>query len=154
MLHSSLIVSLSLASLSTASKLGPKSVPGLVHAPITSHNEGKIASTWREWRKRQSSEVDITNQQTGTAYTVDISLGTPSQDITVLVDTGSVNLWVNPECDSSGQEEWCEGFAQFDYTSSSTIEDTGLQEDLSYGKGEVVVEYVTDVVTIGCTFNS
>lgn len=152
MLHSTWVISLSLASLSTASKLDPKSVQGVIHAPLNAHNEGEIVSTWRRWRKRQSSEVDITNQQTGTAYTVDISLGTPSQDITVLVDTGSVNLWVNPECDSSGQEEWCEGFAQFDYTSSSTIEDTGLEEDLSYGKGEVIVEYVTDVVTIGCMF--
>lgn len=147
------MVSLSLASFTISSNNDPKSVQGLVHAPLKAHNEGEIASGWRSWRKRQSAGVDITNQQTGTAYTVDISLGTPSQDITVIVDTGSVNLWVNPECDSSGQQDWCEGFAQFDYTSSSTIEDTGIQDDLSYGKGDVVVEYVTDVVTIGCMFN-
>lgn len=154
MILTCLVVNLSLASFATPSKLDPKSVQGLVHAPLKAHNEGKIASNWRKWRKRQSSGVDITNQQTGTAYTVDISLGTPSQDITVLVDTGSVNLWVNPECDSSGQQDWCESFAQFDYTSSSTIEDTEIQDELSYGKGDVVVEYVTDVVTIGCTFKS
>lgn len=70
------------------------------------------------------------------------------------MDTGSPNLWVNAECDTSGQEDWCAGFAQFDYTTSSTIEDTGIQDELSYGKGDVVVEYVTDVVTIGCKLQS
>lgn len=127
-----------------------KSVSGVVHAPLTAHSGDEVASSWAKWRKRQTAEVDITNQQTGTAYTVDIDLGTPAQKITVLVDTGSVELWVNPECDTSGQQEWCEGFAQFDYTSSSTINDTGIQNELSYGKGDVVVEYVTDVVTFGC----
>ncbi|KAJ4390874.1 hypothetical protein N0V93_004473 [Gnomoniopsis smithogilvyi] len=146
-----MIPSLALASLVSSSAQQRKSVPGVIHAPLSAHSEDKIASAWEKWRKRQTSEVDITNQQTGTAYTIDIGLGTPSQQITVLVDTGSVNLWVNPECDTSGQQEWCEGFSQFDYTSTSTIQDTGLQEELSYGKGDVVVEYVTDTVTIGST---
>lgn len=95
--------------------------------------------------------MSITNQRAGTSYTIDIEIGTPPQSITVIVDTGSANLWVNPECDTSGQESYCNGFPQFDYTQSSTIEDTGVQDDLTYGKGEVVIEYVTDVVSIGCT---
>lgn len=134
----------------TASEPYQRTAPGVIHAPLLAHSGDEIASSWQKWRKRQTSEVDITNQQTGTAYTVDIELGTPSQKITVIVDTGSVNLWTNPECDSSGQEEYCLSFGQFDYTLSSTIEDTGVQEELSYGKGDVIVEYVTDVVTIGC----
>lgn len=150
MLRSLTTASIALAAL-VASESRPRSAPGVIHATLSAHSGDEIASSWHKWRKRQTSEVDISNQQTGTAYTIDIELGTPSQKITVLVDTGSVNLWVNPECDSSGQTDWCEGFAQFDFTSSSTIEDVGLQEELSYGKGDVIVEYVTDVVTLGCT---
>lgn len=127
------------------------SIP-VVRAAVSAHRHDAIAAGWsklRKLRKRQA-ETTISNEQEGTAYTIDIEIGTPPQNITVLVDTGSVNLWVNPDCANSGQESYCEQFAQFDYTQSSTIEDTGYQEDLSYGKGEVIVEYVTDVVSIGC----
>lgn len=122
--------------------------PSLVRAAVSAHSADEITG-WGKWRKRQDS-VSITNQRAGTAYTIDIEIGTPPQSITVVVDTGSANLWVNPQCDSSGQQSYCDGFAQFDYTQSSTIADTGVQDDLSYGKGEVIVEYVTDVVSIGC----
>lgn len=140
--------SVTLATLSTASSLPPP----IIRAPIAAHNGDAVATGWGKWRAKRQDAVGIRNQQLGTAYTVDLEIGTPPQNVTVMVDTGSANLWVNPECDSSGQESYCEEFAQFDYTKSSTITDTGVQEDLSYGKGEVIIEYVTDKVTFGCRY--
>ncbi|KAK0629272.1 aspartic peptidase domain-containing protein [Bombardia bombarda] len=97
--------------------------------------------------KRDADEVTVANQRLGTTYTIDIDVGTPAQKITVILDTGSPDLWVNPSCETSGQPAYCQSFPQFDYTVSSTIQDTGFADILAYGKGNVTVEYVTDAVT-------
>lgn len=48
-------------------------------------------------------EIIITNQQS--FYSVDLEVGTPPQNVTVLVDTGSSDLWImgsdNPYCSSN-----------------------------------------------------
>lgn len=145
------VTSFVLATLSAASSSPKRAQDGRtpIRAALSRHHGDAVATSWHKWRKRQAAAT-IENQQTGTAYTIDLEIGTPPQNITVMVDTGSVNLWVNPDCSTSDQVSICNGFAQFDYTESSTIEDTGIADDLSYGKGEVIIEYVTDVVTIGC----
>lgn len=74
--------------------------------------------------------------------------------MTLILDTGSPDLWVNPQCETSGQAKYCNSFPQFDYTKSKTIKDTGAADILSYGKGNVTIEYVTDDVTIGCESSS
>lgn len=102
---------------------------------------------------RQSTE-EISNQQYGTGYTIDIDVGTPPQTVTVIVDTGSANLWLNPTCETSGQQEYCESFPQFNVDESSSIASTSFGQLLSYGKGNASVDYVTDNVGIGCEFLS
>lgn len=127
--------------------------PLLIRAAVSAQDGDALAPAWSKGRKRQDS-VTIGNQEAGTVYTIDVEIGTPPQNVTVMVDTGSNELWVDPECDTSGETTWCEQFARFDYTESSTILDTYLQSDLSYSKGSVLIEYVTDVVAIGCTCQS
>jgi len=101
-------------------------------------------------RLKRQDAVGLANRNDGTLYTIDLELGTPPQPVTVIIDTGSSDLWVNPTCETSGQPDFCTSFPQFDYTLSTTIQDTGYADILSYGKGNVTIEYVTDVVTIGC----
>lgn len=90
------------------------------------------------------------NENLGTTYTIEVEIGTPPQNLTLILDTGSPDLWVNPTCATSGQRRYCQSFPKFDYTKSESINDTGFADILRYGKGNVTIEYVTDVVTIGC----
>ncbi|KAK1774996.1 aspartic peptidase domain-containing protein [Copromyces sp. CBS 386.78] len=122
---------------------------GFIRAPIHAAPGHSTPQTKNTKLRRRQEDEGLKNQNLGTTYTIDIEIGTPPQTVTLILDTGSPDLWVNPQCETSGQEAYCSKFAQFDYTRSKTIEDTGAADILSYGKGNVTIEYVTDDVTIG-----
>jgi len=66
------------------------------------------------------------------AYFAQISLGTPAQNFTVQLDTGSSNLWVfGNQCTS----ESCDKLKKFDPSKSSTFTDIGTPMHIQYGAG-------------------
>lgn len=144
-----LIVSVAILSPSLAFELKEASVVAR-GADLIRYSINPVTGASSVRKLKRQDAVGLANRNDGTLYTIDIELGTPPQPITVIIDTGSSDLWVNPICETSGQPDFCTSFPQFDYTASSTISDTGYADILSYGKGNVTVEYVSDVVTIGC----
>lgn len=117
--------------------------PGILRYPI--HNvEG--APALKNITKRQN-DVDLMSQLTGNFYTIDLIFGTPGQVVSVNLDTGSDELWVNPVCDNSHDPAFCETFGQF--TASSTWVDAGQDGHITYGTGSVDFAYGYDFVTVG-----
>lgn len=76
-------------------------------------------------------------------------IGTPLQSVQVQIDTGSYELWVNPECANSASPSYCAQFNVYDPDKSSTASDVGYGFDLVYGTGEASGEYLIDDIVIG-----
>ncbi|CAO3686850.1 unnamed protein product [Rhizopus stolonifer] len=93
--------------------------------------------------KRDSYLTTLYNDL-GSQYLINIGIGTPAQNFTVTLDTGSADLWVPgntcPTTDCPNN--------LFDSSSSSTYKSLNKQFTLAYGIGNVNGSYVTDTVTL------
>lgn len=103
--------------------------------------------------KRQD---DVAIQNEGQRYTIELSIGTPGQDIEVIVDTGSSELWVNPNCDGISSDynyQVCLETAQFNWQESSSLEVVACLGPgngyIQYGSGEVLFECAEDYIGVG-----
>jgi hypothetical protein len=90
-------------------------------------------------------EIPVYNDLANQRYNINIAIGTPSQSFSVLLDTGSTDVWV-PQANSSGCDPNCPpGFA-FDPTASSSIINTNIPFDARYG-------LTPDLAVIGSYYN-
>jgi Eukaryotic aspartyl protease len=94
--------------------------------------------------------VGVASLEDHTAYAVDLTIGTPGQRITVLLDTGSDELWVKPNCNNAVDKVFCTSEPQFVDGKSSTQVNLGTTSFIPYGTGNVTLKYVKDVVLVGC----
>jgi hypothetical protein len=98
---------------------------------------------------RQTAEVSLTNLQDGTIYSIALGLGTPAQPVEVIIDTGSSELWVNPQCATSNSRRFCDQFPKYTPGRSSSVRDASATGFIQYGKGNVTLRYVADSITVG-----
>ncbi|KAF5020429.1 hypothetical protein F66182_7556 [Fusarium sp. NRRL 66182] len=111
-------------------------------------------------RQDEDASIAVRLENKDFFYTTDIEIGTPPQKVTVLLDTGSNELWVNPDCgeaQSQSQYENCIDFGQYDPDKSETppIGPFG-GETLNYGDASdestqtsATIRYYTDTMTFG-----
>ncbi|KAK0723376.1 aspartic peptidase domain-containing protein [Lasiosphaeria miniovina] len=99
-------------------------------------------------RARQNA-VDLENMDSGTRYAIDVAVGTPPQTVSLIIDTGSPELWVNPRCDTANDAAACAAEPQYDPDGSSSLADTGVTNVITYGKGNVSIQYVFETISIG-----
>ncbi|KAH6697183.1 hypothetical protein F5X68DRAFT_272202 [Plectosphaerella plurivora] len=98
--------------------------------------------------KRQLAP-DAQSRQDGTIYTIDVSIGTPGQVVSLEIDTGSEEMWVNPICSEATYPALCAEAGR--YTESSTLYDLAVDSGRLADDGYVAISYVYDTVSIGST---
>ncbi|KAK1828061.1 putative eukaryotic aspartyl protease [Podospora conica] len=147
LLSASLLPAAALVAASPAVQPRPRSVvtrgEGYLHATV--HAVEGLPSL----RRRAAQGETLVNKRSGTSYVIDIEIGTPGQTVTLILDTGSPDLWVNPTCATANDAAECNRYPDFDYTKSTSLKETDYVDILRYGKGNATIVYVTDTVTIG-----
>lgn len=68
----------------------------------------------------------------------------------VQLDTGSFELWVNPDCTnlSPANARFCQTVGFYDTTKSSTAVPLGTSRTLNYGIGSANISYFTDDIAL------
>jgi len=79
-------------------------------------------------------------------YFADISIGTPPQNFSVIMDTGSANLWVPSKSCSSAS---CTLHAQYDSSTSRTHAANGSDFRIQYGSGSMEGYVSEDTLAVG-----
>jgi hypothetical protein len=71
--------------------------------------------------------------------------------VVVVLDTGSNELWINPDCSTASsvtQSAWCRGNPVYNPSQSSTAVDEDIANTLNYGKGSASGEYLKDTAWV------
>ncbi|KAL0931463.1 secreted aspartic proteinase [Colletotrichum truncatum] len=103
-----------------------------------------IHSTKRGVFSRQV-EAKLANRS-DVAYYAQLNIGTPPQAVYAQLDTGSFELWVNPDCSllSTSDQRFCEAVGFYDTARSSTAVALRTTKTLRYGIGAANITYVRD----------
>ncbi|KAM3514272.1 hypothetical protein MY11210_002062 [Beauveria gryllotalpidicola] len=90
--------------------------PGYLAVPV-----GIVPRTHRIER-RANNAIQTTLENMNFFYTAQIGIGTPPQNISLLIDTGSSELWVNPDCQTAQAQDaqLCAQFGQYNPRKSRT----------------------------------
>jgi hypothetical protein len=115
--------------------------PGFVSFPLI-HAE-------RSGLVKRSFEMTIENR-TDLAYYAPLMIGNPPQEVYAQVDTGSYELWVDPDCSklTGSNRQFCEDVGQYEVDQSSSAKSLGTSSQIKYGKGSADIAYYTDDVAI------
>ncbi|KAI0502876.1 aspartic peptidase domain-containing protein [Xylaria bambusicola] len=103
--------------------------------------------------KRDVATVPLA-KRADVAYYAKLNIGTPPQSVYVQLDTGSFELWVNPNCTSlqgTTDVRFCRAIGHYEPSSSSSAVELTTTKTLRYGIGQAAIQYVIDNVGLAGT---
>ncbi|KAG8424111.1 hypothetical protein J3458_000941 [Metarhizium acridum] len=115
--------------------------PGHLTLPVL-HVERRLDKRDVEVRLENRSDV---------AYYVQLNIGNPVQKVFAQLDTGSFELWVNPDCTSlpsSADKQFCQAVGQYNPLRSSSSKGSNLSTELRYGIGSAQITYFLDDIAL------
>ncbi|CAK7245159.1 MAG: hypothetical protein STHCBS139747_006728 [Sporothrix thermara] len=121
--------------------------PGLVSFPIVERRELKGPATRLEPRRNN----EVLHNMGNVAFMIPLMIGLPQQMVRLELDTGSSEMWVNPNCSTvvdEASQELCESVWPFEPSESISLVNTNESTVLEYKRGKAEVEYVLDDVAM------
>jgi hypothetical protein len=116
--------------------------PGFVSFPI--RRESKTLAA-------RDATASLINEQ-DTSYLIQLTFGSNAQPVKIAIDTGSDELFVDPNCNDSeftqSQRQDCNRDGKYDPSTSSTSNITQETSQIVYGSGAVDIQYVVDSIGI------
>jgi hypothetical protein len=116
------------------------------------HDETHTPQTRRLGKRQSDFDTDTTVfNYSSISYMVELAIGTPPQTIKVIIDTGSSELWVNPDCTTASsvpQRDECFDNGFYDPSDSSSLQVSDSVEELRYGIGSATIQYVRDNIEL------
>ncbi|KAI1758844.1 acid protease [Hypoxylon sp. FL1150] len=85
----------------------------------------------------------------GIVYMLELELGTPAQTISVILDTGSYTLLVDPDCSQAADPEACQSFGYYDTTQSVTARYLNSWFSGQFGTGYMQGFWYSDMAYVG-----
>ncbi|KAI1150578.1 aspartic peptidase domain-containing protein [Nemania diffusa] len=123
-----------------------------VKLPVVHSTNRKVFAKVYE-SKRAIATVPLA-KRSDVAYYAKLNIGTPAQEVYVQLDTGSFELWVNPNCtnlEGTSDVAFCNAIGRYDPSSSSSAVESSSTKTLRYGIGSANIQYVTDTVGLAGT---
>lgn len=116
--------------------------PGFVSFPIKRGSKTLAA---------RDATASLINEQDA-SYLIELTFGSNAQAVKIAIDTGSDELFVNPNCNdrdfTESQQQDCTEDGQYDPSTSSTSNVTQETSQIVYGSGAVNIQYVVDSIGI------
>ncbi|KAF9202351.1 hypothetical protein BGZ49_007480 [Haplosporangium sp. Z 27] len=97
------------------------------------HAHSRDISRWSHLSSNSTSSIPAINSDV--SYMITVGLGTPAQNVNLIFDTGSSDLWVQK--------------ANYNPSKSSTSKSLGETFSIQYGSGSTKGNEYTDIATIG-----
>jgi len=116
------------------------------YAAVSSNLRGKYGiGSSSPSRRAQTTDIGITNQGADTSYFAQVSVGTPAQNLNLVLDTGSSDLWfATSNCAGCSRNT-----PVLDPTKSSSLQLGTQRIALNYGSGSASGVLAHDTVTMG-----
>ncbi|KAL3954351.1 hypothetical protein ACCO45_009914 [Purpureocillium lilacinum] len=142
--NASLVAALVCLPLADATRSSPVNISGTLRYPLRAQmqNESRMAVYYRNF-------LPLKPQKNGLFYTIEVEFGTPAQTVTLNVDTGSSETWVNPFCSRSLDPKLCRSFGRFYSDESDSYRDLQSHARIDYGVGFAELDFGSDRIRIG-----
>ncbi|KAI0007508.1 aspartic peptidase domain-containing protein [Xylariaceae sp. FL0662B] len=126
--------------------------PGHIKAALEAHKVNITGAATANTTSRISERAvrePLLSYGAGIVYMIELEIGTPGQKLSLILDTGSYTLLVDPDCTRAADQNACESYGYYDTSMSSTSSYLDAWFVAQFGTGYMEGVWYNDTVYVG-----